>query len=83
MHKSHLGSRSKRRGWDSNPRAAKSDNLISSQARYNHFGTSPEEAFLTQRSRRKAENARDYIIIDSGYQVTIRKSYTLDTMQNP
>jgi hypothetical protein len=34
----------RRRGWDSNPRAAKSDNLISSQARYNHFGTSPSSS---------------------------------------
>jgi hypothetical protein len=31
----------KRRGWDSNPRTANCGNLISSQARYNHFGTSP------------------------------------------
>ena len=31
---------SKRRRWDSNPRAL-TDNLISSQARYDHFDTSP------------------------------------------
>ena len=29
-----------RRRWDSNPRAL-ADNLISSQARYDHFDTSP------------------------------------------
>ena len=31
-----------RRRWDLNPRAGKTDNLISSQARYDHFDTSPE-----------------------------------------
>ena len=30
-----------RSGWDSNPRAL-ADNLISSQARYDHFDTAPD-----------------------------------------
>ena len=36
-----------RRGWDSNPRAGKPDHLISSQRRYDRFGTSPEPRILT------------------------------------
>ena len=31
-----------RKRWDSNPRARVADNLISSQARYNHFDTLPK-----------------------------------------
>ena len=36
-----------RRGWDSNPRAGKPDHLISSQRRYDRFGTSPWARILS------------------------------------
>ncbi len=42
----------RRRGWDSNPRTAKGGNLISSQARYNHFGTSPIRAVQGEKNAR-------------------------------
>src|SRR5512141_2901002 len=34
-----------RRGWDSNPRAAFGDKTLSRRPRYDHFGTSPQEAY--------------------------------------
>lgn len=34
-----------RSGWDSNPRAL-ADNLISSQARYDHFDTAPYDKLI-------------------------------------